>query len=580
MCQAALRGEKLPPGDVNAVSTIIQLCTLRGIRYHHGFATELRDTPGYPAFTRALNARAIMSNIIPVITHDAAVPYCIWYPDVASEDTYRELARCYPQMRYQVGRACAVAGYSSLYKELDLLPDISIAEEAQDSVIRSRRNGGEDNRGSADILQHIVEQPVRWQVMNDYTRGLETDKPLRARHGLNGDTAVVSTLQLKRSFDMLRKEFSRFENDNSRLRVPYSIDAELAPCYFNITEDWNIDEYTSCADDAIVTEPADRGAKRPASEAMQELLWSPLPIDLPWGDKDLLILMAAYHGDVDRYARLRRPLHVSMAERNCIVRGIYHNTPFARWCSLQPDMAGYSNAITARFIMSDDLSRIADGAEPGDDRGLPRQIWYPRPAAAATYRELARRKPAAIPAVARALVIANYQDIWDELLDSIEPYRELMKEADASPNKHYLESLRRICAQRGIDADALTNIYPDSVGEPFCSLQIESPSTVLVDSPRVDHVPWDYQGPEIYDGFSVNVSQVELFIAAPKEARPPSGFDTVDLEQLYYERRHQPPSEGDQSSGAYGGRGRGGYSRGRGGRGGGSGIAWGGRGGR
>jgi hypothetical protein len=33
-------------------------------------------------------------------------------------------------MRYQVGRACAAAGYFDLYKELDLLPDVSIAEEA------------------------------------------------------------------------------------------------------------------------------------------------------------------------------------------------------------------------------------------------------------------------------------------------------------------------------------------------------------------------------------------------------------------------------------------------------------------
>ncbi|CBF71445.1 hypothetical protein AN6781.2 [Aspergillus nidulans FGSC A4] len=36
----------------------------------------------------------------------------------------------YPSMRYQVGRACAAAGYFDLYKELDLLPDVSIAEEA------------------------------------------------------------------------------------------------------------------------------------------------------------------------------------------------------------------------------------------------------------------------------------------------------------------------------------------------------------------------------------------------------------------------------------------------------------------
>ncbi|KAK1855664.1 hypothetical protein CCHR01_01678 [Colletotrichum chrysophilum] len=35
-------------------------------------------------------------------------------------------------MRYQVGRACAVADYNKLYDELQLLPDVSIAEEAED----------------------------------------------------------------------------------------------------------------------------------------------------------------------------------------------------------------------------------------------------------------------------------------------------------------------------------------------------------------------------------------------------------------------------------------------------------------
>jgi hypothetical protein len=446
MCLPALRGEKVPvpAADVGTLSHVVKLCILRGIRHRHGFATELRDAaPDHASFRRTLNARAIMSNVIPdmdMADDASSVPYCIWYPDVASEDTYRELARRYPQMCYQVGRACAVAGYSGLYKELDLLPDISTAEEAQDSVMRSRRkNGDEGSRGSADILRHIVRQPVRWQVMNDYTRKVEADKPLLARHGLNGDTAVVSTLQLKRSFQTIRGGHGRFDKDNSRLKAPPLVDAELAPCYSNITEDWNIDEYTCTEEgDDDAGGLTERGAKRPASETMLELLWSPLPVDLPWGDKDLMILMAAYHGDVDRYTRLRRPQHVSGAERNCVVRGIYQSMAFARWCSIhmpETDSADYyRSAITARFIMSNDLSRITD-----DDVGdyLPWQIWYPQRVAAATYRELARRKP--------ATMMAAYQEVWDDLVDCIEPYYELVEEAGASPNPHYLDSLSQSC---------------------------------------------------------------------------------------------------------------------------------------
>jgi hypothetical protein len=66
-----------------------------------------------------------MSGVIPDGMENPDVqPYCIWHPDIAQEQTYRELVRRYPTMRYQVGRACAAAGYADLYHELDLLPDV------------------------------------------------------------------------------------------------------------------------------------------------------------------------------------------------------------------------------------------------------------------------------------------------------------------------------------------------------------------------------------------------------------------------------------------------------------------------
>ncbi|KAL2286449.1 hypothetical protein FJTKL_06820 [Diaporthe vaccinii] len=113
ICKAALRGEKLPATEPSRMAHVTGLCVLRGIRHHDGFAAEL--LPGSaehdPVFARTLHARAIMSNNIPDIPAAEEFPHCIWYPDVASEDSYRQLARRYPQMRYQVGRACAVAGY-------------------------------------------------------------------------------------------------------------------------------------------------------------------------------------------------------------------------------------------------------------------------------------------------------------------------------------------------------------------------------------------------------------------------------------------------------------------------------------
>lgn len=71
-----------------------------------------------------------MSNETPDLSRDSEVPCCIWYLDIAFEHTYRILVNCYPRMRYQVGRACAVAGNTALFHKLDLPPEVYTAEEA------------------------------------------------------------------------------------------------------------------------------------------------------------------------------------------------------------------------------------------------------------------------------------------------------------------------------------------------------------------------------------------------------------------------------------------------------------------
>lgn len=74
-----------------------------------------------------------MSNIVPDnLDILDEIPYCTWHPEVATQDTYRELVRRYSHMAYQVGRACAVAGYTQLYSELDLLPNVHIVEEIRE----------------------------------------------------------------------------------------------------------------------------------------------------------------------------------------------------------------------------------------------------------------------------------------------------------------------------------------------------------------------------------------------------------------------------------------------------------------
>lgn len=231
-----------------------------------------------------LNARRIMSNEIPEMTNPDDFPYCIWYPEQATEDTYRELCSRYPQMRYQVGRACAVAGYHDLLKELDLLSECHIAEEAR------------DNRHWA-IYDDIMKASVRYKAMDDYTRTVYRE-PVVGH--LNADTAVRSYLDIK----------TKFEKPDTRHLFRSRRDS-----YFDITEDDRVDEFST--------------SKPVVTEDVTPLLYTPLPADLPTQNKDFLILMAAYYGDVDRYSRLRRPVAVP-TEHQCIVRGIYHNTLFAK----------------------------------------------------------------------------------------------------------------------------------------------------------------------------------------------------------------------------------------------------------
>lgn len=78
----------------------------------------------------------------------------------------------------------SVAGYFALYEELDLLPDVAIAEEARES-----EKGGE---GSRAIFRSIMVAPMRYSVLDDYTRCVNVEAP-KAPAFLNGDTELYGT---------------------------------------------------------------------------------------------------------------------------------------------------------------------------------------------------------------------------------------------------------------------------------------------------------------------------------------------------------------------------------------------------
>ncbi|GIK07218.1 hypothetical protein Aspvir_002875 [Aspergillus viridinutans] len=208
-----------------------------------------------------------MSDRTPEMSELDEFHYCIWYPETAKKETYRALASRYPQMKCLVGGACAVAGYVNLFRA-DLLPEAHIAEEARENK-------------QWEIYEAIMAADLRYNATDDYTRTV-FPKPAPTTGG--------------------DEDWSIFDILNIRDRG-----------IFDITEDDRIDKFTS--------EPLP-----PQKDDVSHLLYTPLPADLPTMNKDLLILMATYYGNIERYARLRRPNNWITTEVESVVRGIYHNS--------------------------------------------------------------------------------------------------------------------------------------------------------------------------------------------------------------------------------------------------------------
>lgn len=488
-CIAAIKGERIP--DALGYK-LLRLCTIRGIRYHSNFGGELNGL--LPEFTRALNARKIMDNNIPEINSSEEEPYCIWHPDVALEDTYRKLVQRYPSMIYQVGRACAVAGYKTLYAELDILPEIHIAEEARDA-------------GSADILLSILSKPLRYKVMDDYNRCIQLERPQLA--SIDGNTAVRWMLEIKQKFRDIPDPSTADEDDwTFGLFYPDGFDDQM----FNITEDMNIDLAATTDEKALQLRP---------KVDMFGLLTSPLQRDLPTADKDLLIQAAAYYGDLDRYVRLRRPKPVQW-EDECCIRGVYHNTMFAVWWSKQTIVQSSLNmAIEARFIMNNVLSRVKEKTF-----AAPYLIWYPTFATESTYRKLAELRPDMLPQIVRASIVARYKDLFDDLVSSVMPDRALLMEARDSCDRHYEEKLKARLEMLNVaepPAVQYWKMYNDSDirrSRNWVAKEFHAPGT-------------ECSFESLYNGIQCEASGLELMACLPERWRLPSGDENVMRELDY-----------------------------------------------
>ncbi|KAL4864653.1 hypothetical protein BDV12DRAFT_200892 [Aspergillus spectabilis] len=266
-------------------------------------------------------------------------------------------------------------------------------------------------------------------------------------------------------------------------------------------------------------------------------LYTPLPDELPTGvHKDLLLLYAAYVGNIDRYVRLRDPNNFIDYEFDCVIRGIYHDTMFAKWWSLLPDhpdslglMYAIRAACYARFIMNNDLTHID---KETDEENFPYVIWYPHFALRETYVELARRKPAMTSQAARACIMADYEDEYKRINPTPDWFLLDQAERQQATNPFYLEDLQRRTKEMGIDIEEPS--VPDEwkIWEERHLKFWRAWSVCSEVSPRRMIHAEDYN--KYYESFGADMSSLEVYISTSDELRAQAKrTHGVDLEEMY-----------------------------------------------
>ncbi|KAJ5359960.1 hypothetical protein N7517_009151 [Penicillium concentricum] len=360
------------------------------------------------------------------------------------------------------------------------------------------------------IFDAIMKPGTKYNAMNDYTREIFTPVP----GNLNGDTAIRSYLDIRFAFDK-----GWLPSSHHGLHWAMNDD------YCDICEDRRVDK--------LDTDP-DTTPFAIKDEEILLMLYMPLPADLPTLNKDLLILTAALYDDVDRYARPRRPNTVR-SEIGCLLRGIYNNTMFAMWCSLQTGPTfqhnGIKTAIHARFIMNGDMSRITPDA-PNEE--LPYLLWYPSIPRKSVLRELFRRQPTMKPAIARTCIIADYEDLYD-LLD-VDPDTEIMYDARDSLNPYYIQDLEAK--------------IPDRDFRPFPrGITYEIPRKPKMFEYPPSHLWIDFadSGPGIeddsisYNGSIVRFNSLQLSVSAPESLKQlvADTHCAIEIDEYYDSLRHE-----------------------------------------
>jgi hypothetical protein len=371
--------------------------------------------------------------------------------------------------------------------------------------------------------------PVRYAVTNDYKRTVQLHMP-KSGGCLNADTAVLATLKQRKAFG---KHYRIMD-------TPWT--------YFDITEDSGIDEHMTKAKPHALTD----------SEIV--LFVSPLPADLPTMHKDLMILIAAFEGNLDRYARLRRPGQTIDFELHCVLPGIYKSFAMASWLDRNPDILELiasewhsqeiqtlRAAVHARWIMDNDIDRLIPTDSIVPDNELPYWIWYPTIPAKWTLLKLAEARTAMRPPCARASMARGMRDAYTKIMDMchddgkpIAVDQHLMKEARKCPEHEFFEpDMHRRMVEQGLDGPV--RIAGDEWKHSIPWREADIGSTFLSGTLQDSYHSVVYAGQDwgMYEGLGSELGRVRLYISSSPEARARAAQSKGNMMNLEYEPHHQ-----------------------------------------
>jgi hypothetical protein len=183
-------------------------------------------------------------------------------------------------------------------------------------------------------------------------------------------------------------------------------------------------------------------------------------------------------------------------------------------------------AITARYIMNNDLSRCLPG---GAGRQPPYLIWYPDAAVASTYAALARACPHMRPIVCRAAIYCDYQELFDDLMtlargdDAVRPTRALLIEAQSSPNPHYRGVIERRAGEAGVSLDAAAMTDEERL-LPWLlksARSLRNGNRIWTEGVTLGSIyTWFQQSNSIYNGSFCDASYLNLSITIPDAWKP------------------------------------------------------------